>query len=34
MGLGAAVLGFLPSGPIDAMRRATIGGPPMQRRPM
>jgi hypothetical protein len=34
VGLGAAVLAFLPSPMIDSMRRATIGGPPMQRRPM
>jgi hypothetical protein len=34
MGLGASVLAFLGSGSIDAMRRATVGGPPMQSRQM
>ncbi len=34
MGLGAAILAFLRSTTVDAMRGATIGGPPMHRRPM
>jgi len=34
MGLGAAVLAFFRSASVDAIRRATIGGPPMARRPM
>ncbi len=33
-GLGAAILGFLPALTVDTMRRATIGGPLMHRRPM
>jgi hypothetical protein len=34
MGLGAAILAFLRAASVDAMRRATIGGPPMHSRPM
>ena len=34
MGLGAAILAFVRSTSVDAMRRATIGGPPMHSRPM
>ena len=34
MGLGAAILAFVRSASVDAMRRATIGGPPMHSRPM
>ncbi len=33
-GLGAAILAFFGSASIEAVRRATIGGPPMQSRPM
>jgi hypothetical protein len=33
-GLGAAALAFVGSGPIDALRRGALGGPPMYRRPM
>ena len=33
-GLGAAILAFLRSSAVEGMRRATIGGPPMYRRPM
>ena len=33
-GLGAAILAFLRSTSVDTMRRVTLGGPPMQRRPM
>jgi hypothetical protein len=34
IGLGASILAFLDSSSIAVIRRATIGGPPMQRRPM
>lgn len=32
VGLGASILAFFGTGPIEAMRRATIGGPPMPTR--
>jgi hypothetical protein len=34
VGLGASILAFIRSTSIDAMRRATIGGPPMPTRPI
>jgi hypothetical protein len=34
VGLGAAVLAFVRASSVDTLRRATIGGPPMHRRPM
>ncbi len=33
-GLGSAILAFVPSASVAAMRRATIGGPPMHSRTM
>jgi hypothetical protein len=34
VGLGASILAFLGTAPIDAIRRARIGGPPMPTRPI
>jgi hypothetical protein len=34
MGLGSAILAFVPAGSVAAMRRSPIGGPPMHSRPM
>ena len=34
VGLGASILAFLGTSPIEAMRRARIGGPPMPTRPI
>jgi hypothetical protein len=33
-GLGSAILAFVPAASVSAMRRATIGGPPMHSRTM
>jgi hypothetical protein len=34
VGLGASILAFLGTSPLDAIRRHTIGGPPMPTRPI